>query len=149
MGLDFETQTTQTSNGTTITVQSNQTVAADGSIVDQGPTEFPANQLRATFDSQTGNLNIDWLGASPQQSGLGTEMVSRAIEQLGPENVTSISGDLDASNEGIYDYYYNDLGYSSQEALQMTPAAKIRATLGYSNIGFNSSGKVVGYRVPN
>ncbi|MHB1059947.1 MAG: LysM peptidoglycan-binding domain-containing protein, partial [Rhodanobacter sp.] len=149
LGLDFETQTTQTPNGTSITVQSNQTVAADGSIVDQGSTEFPANQLRATFDSQTGNLNIDWLGANPQQSGLGTEMVSRAIEQLGPENVTSISGDLDASNEGIYDYYYNDLGYSSQDALQMTPAAKIRATLGYSNVGFNSSGQVVGYRVPN
>ncbi|WP_017462622.1 putative Ig domain-containing protein [Dyella ginsengisoli] len=148
LGLDFETQTAQTSNGTTITVQSNQTVAADGSIVDQGSTEFPANQLRATFNSQTGNLNIDWLGASPQQSGLGTEMVSRAIEQLGPENVTSISGDLDASNEGIYDYYYNDLGYSSQDALQMTPAAKIRATLGYSNVGFNSGGQVVGYRVP-
>ncbi len=69
-GLDFETQTTQTPNGTSITVQSNQTVAADGSIVDQGSTEFPANQLRATFDSQTGNLNIDWLGANPQQSGL-------------------------------------------------------------------------------
>lgn len=122
-------------------------MAADGSIVDQGPTEFPANQLRATFDSQTGNLNIDWLGASPDQSGLGAEMVSRAIEQLGPENVTSISGNLDETNQDIYDYYYNDLGYSSQDALQMTPAAKIRANLGYSNVGFNSNGQVVGYRV--
>jgi hypothetical protein len=149
LSLNFEMQTAQTPSGTSITVQSNQTVAADGRIVDQGSTEFPSNQLRATFNSQTGNLNIDWLGASPQQSGLGTEMVSRAIEQVGPANVTSISGDLDASNEGIYDYYYNELGYSSQDALQMTPAAKIRSTLGYSNVGFNDNGQVVGYRVQN
>ena len=75
-------------------------------------------------------------------------MTSRTTEEVGPENVTSIFGTLDADNAAIYDKYRNDFGYTSQEALRATPAAKIMTKLGYPNVQFDKSGQAVGTKGP-
>jgi filamentous hemagglutinin len=143
LGLDFESSLIHTPNGSSISISSRQIVLEDGAIVLQ-KGGAPASEFRGTFNSETGNLKVDWMGATQQGNGLGTEMMSRAIEKIGPSNIKSISGQLDELNKSIFNEYYHEIGYDVTQSIARTPAGKIRQSLGYGDLQY-SNGILTGY----
>ncbi|WP_215407187.1 hypothetical protein [Janthinobacterium sp. JC611] len=142
LGFDFETNLTPTPNGSFISLSSRQVVLEDGSIVLQ-KSGAPASEFRGTFNSKTGNLNVDWMGSAQQGNGLGTEMMSRAVENIGPSNVRSISGRLDELNKSLFNEYYNEIGYDITQSISKIPAGKIRKSIGYGDLQY-SNGVITG-----
>jgi len=114
----------------------------DGSIVLQ-KGGAPASEFRGTFNSETGNLHVDWMGTAQQGNGLGTEMMSRAVENIGSSNVRSISGQLDELNKSLFNEYYNEIGYDAMQSISKIPAGKIRQSLGYGELQY-SNGVITG-----
>lgn len=135
------------SNGNTeLRITSFQQVQDDLSVI-LTKGKYPPNQLRATFNPSDGDLIIDFVESSKHRLGIAPEMISRAIEKVGASNVKSISGQLDEINKGVYKIYRDEYGMSALEAALHTPAAKIRQTLGYSQIKFDASNLTIkGYR---
>ncbi|MGM9485073.1 hypothetical protein ACS5PN_28040 [Roseateles sp. NT4] len=98
--------------------------------------------IHGTFDTMSGDLYISKVYAENRRSGIGTELISRAVEHYGPENVKSITGELGSSNLDIYNKLVAQ-GVSPMDAALRTPAAAIRVKLGYSNISFDPVNKVI------
>ncbi|HEY9105272.1 MAG TPA: hypothetical protein VIN58_01250, partial [Roseateles sp.] len=98
--------------------------------------------IHGTFDPMSGNLYISKVYAENRRIGIGTELISRAVEHYGPENVKSITGELGSSNIDIYNKLVAQ-GVSPMDAALRTPAAAIRVKLGYGNISFDPVNKVI------
>ncbi|MDP9912417.1 YD repeat-containing protein [Variovorax boronicumulans] len=131
-----------------ISMKSNQFFLRDGTPVKM-TRENPngANQMfDGYFTPSTGDLHVSWMSTANRGMNFGTEMLSRAIEEAGPSNVKSISANLGADNLAAYNKNLG-LGMSPLEAAQNTPAAKIRAKLGFGEIHYDAaSNKIIGYR---
>jgi hypothetical protein len=147
VSLDYDMKTKQLANGNTeLRISSFQQVQDDLSVIST-KGKYPPNELRATFNPNDGDLVVDFVESSKHKLGIAPEMMSRAIEKVGPTNVKSISGQLDEINKNVYNVYRDEYGLSSFEAALQTPAAKIRNNLGYSRIEFDASSLTIqGYR---
>lgn len=102
LSLDYQTRIANSGSSTSLEIYSNQVLGSDGQLVSMAESNFPPNQLRATFNNNSGDLFVDWLGANPQQNGIGTEMLSRAVERYGVKRPVqdAVAGRLRLSSLG-------------------------------------------------
>jgi filamentous hemagglutinin len=89
-------------------------------------------------------LHVSWYETSVQGRGVGTEMISRAIETVGPQRVSSVSAELGRTNLSVFEQVTAS-GVARQEAIWQTPLGKSMNSLGYRNVefGFGNSVKFV------
>jgi filamentous hemagglutinin len=135
-GLDFDTSVRELLNGLQeIEIRSNQVILHNGSLtVPSRPNPNGAfNLIDSRFNPATGDLNVDFVFTFNKGKGVGSELISRAVETAGSNNVKSIVGRLGADNKKIFDSGVAQ-GLSPLEAALKTPAAKIRQNLGFKNI---------------
>jgi len=136
--LDFNISTSDWGKFTQVRINSDQFVLPNGEVT--VPARKNPNgsyqMFEGAFVSSTGELNVGWLYTANRGMGIGTELMSRAIEAVGPANVKAISGELGADNLSIYQ---NNLrqGMTPLDAAKNTPAAAIRAKLGFGNISYD------------
>jgi len=126
--LDFDTSVRDLPNGLQdIKITSNQVILNDGSLtVPSRPNPNGAfNLIDSRFNPNTGDLNVDFVFTFNKGKGVGSELISRAVETAGPQNVKSIVGQLGADNKRIFDSGVAQ-GLSPLGAALKTPAAKIR-----------------------
>ena len=148
--LNFSVETGQlgSTDASNFRIASDQFVLPNGRVIIPSRTDpNGASQfIHGTFDASTGELSIGKVYTANRGLGIGTELTSRAVEQFGAENVTSISGELGADNLRIYNQALSQ-GATPMEAAMQTPAAAIRARLGYGNITFDPvTGVITGTR---
>ena len=148
--LNFNVETGQlgSTESSSFRIASDQFVLPNGRVIIPSRTDpNGASQfIHGTFDASTGELSIGKVYTANRGLGIGTELTSRAVEQFGAENVTSISGELGADNLRIYNQALSQ-GATPMEAARQTPAAAIRARLGYGNITFDPvTGVITGTR---
>ncbi len=119
-------------------------ITSDEFIINDGSTIIPSRRnpnganhiIETIFNPQDGELYISWLYTANSGKGIGTELISRAIESVGPSKVKSITGEMGADNLKILNSYIKQ-GMSPLDAAKKTPAAAIRIKLGYGNISFD------------
>ncbi len=146
-GLDFDTSVRELPNGLQeIKLKSNQVILNNGSLtVPSRPNPNGAfNLIDSRFNPTTGDLNVDYVFTFNKGKGVGSELISRAVETAGSQNVKSIVGRLGADNRRIFDSGVAQ-GLSPLEAVLKTPAAKIRQNLGFKNLGvtFDENGNPI------
>lgn len=129
MGLTFETKVTQQGPNLEIELTSNQKFdKATGAVVDN---KFSRSNLVGTLNSD-GNLFIHWYETSVQGRGVGSEMISKAIETAGVQNVTSVSAQLGLTNAKAYEAAIAS-GANPINAVWQTPIGKTMQSMGYTN----------------
>lgn len=90
-----------------------------GAVVD---SKFAQSDLVARY-SPDGNLHIDWYGTTVSGKGVGSEMVSRAIETVGPDKVKAVSAQLGNDNLEAF-RAGTSAGLSKEQAVWSTPFGK-------------------------
>ena len=134
--LDFQAESNQQASGEiSVIITSNQVPNENGEIVGIGLPD--ANVIEGTFNPNTGDLRIDFLRARVSGLEIGPELVSRAIEEIGPDRVLSITGQFDLDNLRVFNEA-RDFGLSNEQAAFSTPAASIRQRLGFGRLEFDS-----------
>jgi hypothetical protein len=128
-GLTFETKVTQQGPNLEIELTSNQKFdKATGAVVDN---KFSRSNLVGALNSD-GNLFIHWYETSVQGRGVGSEMISKAIETAGVQNVTSVSAQLGLTNAKAYEAAIAS-GANPINAVWQTPIGKTMQSMGYTN----------------
>jgi filamentous hemagglutinin len=91
--------------------------------------------LRGYFNSEQGELFIEWysVSAPSRNHGVGTEMISRAIEGVGPENVRSIRAEIAESNKARF-LELREKGSSITEAAAGSWLGRSANNFGFSNV---------------
>lgn len=100
-----------------------------GAVVD---SKFAQSDLVARY-SPDGNLHIDWYGTTVTGKGVGTEMVSRAIESVGPDKIKTVSAQLGNTNLEAFRVAAST-GLSREQAVWSTPLGKTMSSLGFKNV---------------
>jgi hypothetical protein len=145
VSLDFNAPTlSDYGKSTLVRVNSDQFITPFGTVI--VPSRRAANGHYQMFDGSfvhaTGELRVAKLYTANRGMGLGPEIMSRAIEAIGPEKVKSISGELGIDNLDVYQANLKQ-GMSPIDAARNTPAAAIRTKLGYGNISFDPASMII------
>lgn len=129
-GLNFEAKVVNKSDGhVDIELSARQKFDKTGAVVD---SKFAQSDLVARY-SPDGNLRIDWYGTTVSGKGVGTEMVSRAIESIGPDKVKTVSAQLGNTNLEAFRAAAST-GLSREQAVWSTPLGKTMRTLGFKKV---------------
>jgi hypothetical protein len=98
-GLKFEIKTQEKSDGRIeIELSARQKFDKTGGVV---ASDFAQSDLIATYYPK-GILHIDWYGTTISGKGVGTEMISRSIELVGPEKIATISAKFGNVNRDVF-----------------------------------------------
>ncbi|WP_278248861.1 DUF637 domain-containing protein [Stutzerimonas kirkiae] len=129
-GLNFEAKVISKSDGyIDIELSAGQKFDKTGAVVD---SKFAQSDLVARY-SPDGNLHIDWYGTTVTGKGVGTEMVSRAIESVGPDKIKTVSAQLGNTNLEAFRVAAST-GLSREQAVWSTPLGKTMSSLGFKNV---------------
>ncbi|QEQ25876.1 filamentous hemagglutinin N-terminal domain-containing protein [Achromobacter xylosoxidans] len=129
-GLNFETKVANKKNGyIEVELSARQKFDQSGSVID---SRFAQSDLVARY-SPSGDLHIAWYETSVTGKGVGAEMLSRAIEAVGPNNVTSVSAKLGVSNLEVFRSAVS-AGMTSEQAVWSTPLGRSMAKLGFKSL---------------
>ncbi len=129
-GLTFETDVKNIGDKTVVELTSKQKFdRKTGEII---TSKYADSNLLATFH-KNGNLYINWYSTTVNGKGVGTDMISRAIEVVGQKKVLSISAEMGHTN---WDVFNRNLGggMSPIQAIWQTPLGKSMSSLGYKNV---------------
>ena len=99
------------------------------------------SELEGYF-SGDGNLSLKWYSTDVPGKNIGREMISTAIETLGPERVTSVSARLGRTNLDVYENSLRN-GLSATDAVWRTPLGKSMQYLGYRNLEVQNYSSVI------
>ena len=113
-----------------IDILSQQKILPDGSIA---TNRFTRHELGARFDSESGDLFIDWYSTTQPGNKVGRELISNAIEKIGPNNVSSVSARLGVDNSDVFKGL-TQRGVQPIDAVSNTPLGKALRDLGYNPI---------------
>jgi hypothetical protein len=91
------------------------------------------HRLDASFDPKTGKLTIDMYQTTQPFRGIGTEMISRAMDAVGAAKVRTLSGDLALDNLSRYNAEIKG-GATPEAAAAATPLGKSATKLGFSKV---------------
>lgn len=95
LGLIFEEKVKNKAGGyVDVELSARQKFDKSGVVVD---SKFAQSDLVARY-SPDGNLYIDWYGTTVSGKGVGSEMISRAIEAVGANKVKTVSAQLGKDN---------------------------------------------------
>lgn len=134
-GIKFDTSIVNKPNGALeIELSARQKFDKNGVIVD---SKFAHTDLVARFAPETG-LFIDWYGTTVKGRNIGTELISRAIEEVGPTRVKQVSATLGNDNREAYQTA-RDAGLPADQAVWGTPLGKTMSSLGFKNVEVTSS----------
>lgn len=134
-GLNFEAKVVNKSDGyVDIELSTRQKFDKTGAIVD---SKFAQSDLVARY-SPDGNLRIDWYGTTVSGKGVGTEMVSRAIESIGPDKVKAVSAQLGNTNLEAFRVAAST-GLSREQAVWSTPLGKTMKALDFKVVEISGS----------
>lgn len=137
-GLSFETRISQQGESLEVELLSKQKFdKVTGEVVEN---RFARSNLLSRYND--GNLHIDWYETSVTGRGIGTEMISRAIETAGPQNVSSVTAQLGLKNLSAFQQSVG-AGMVPIEAVWQTPLGKSMSSLRYRNVTFNGSSNFV------
>ncbi|MEB3083205.1 hypothetical protein VD792_34150 [Pseudomonas aeruginosa] len=100
-----------------------------GVVVD---SKFAQSDLVARY-SPDGNLYIDWYGTTVSGKGVGSEMISRAIEAVGANKVKTVSAQLGKDNLDAFKAG-SSRGLSKEQAVWNTPLGKTMSSLGFTEV---------------
>ncbi|MCL8343166.1 hypothetical protein [Pseudomonas mosselii] len=134
-GIKFDTSIVNKPNGALeIELSVRQKFDKNGVIVD---SKFAHTDLVARFAPETG-LFIEWYGTTVKGRNIGTELISRAIEEVGPTRVKQVSATLGNDNREAYQTA-RDAGLPADQAVWGTPLGKTMSSLGFKNVEVTSS----------
>lgn len=134
-GIKFDTSIVNKPNGALeIELSARQKFDKNGVVVD---SKFAHTDLVARFAPETG-LFIDWYGTTVKGRNIGTELISRAIEEVGPTRVKQVSATLGNDNREAYQTA-RDAGLPADQAVWGTPLGKTMSSLGFKNVEVTSS----------
>ncbi len=104
------------------------------------PEQYMNAQLAGSYSD--GNLKINFYSTDVPGQNIGTEMISNAIETVGSNNVSTVSGQFGLTNKSVYDTAIQS-GSSSVDAAWSTPLGKAMSELGFTSVevtsGYNPS----------
>ncbi|EIJ48486.1 hypothetical protein GWL_05200 [Herbaspirillum sp. GW103] len=129
-GLKFEIKAQEKPDGRIeIELSARQKFDKAGVVV---ASDFAQSDLIATYYPK-GILHIDWYGTTISGKGVGTEMISRSIEFVGPERIATISAKFGNVNRGVF-WDALSSGRSVSDAAWATPLGKTMRSLGFKNV---------------
>ncbi|WP_426336031.1 hemagglutinin repeat-containing protein [Pseudoduganella sp. R-31] len=135
-GLNYETSVKPLSTTVEIELTSRQKFdKTTGAVVNSVAAR---SNLLGTFNSTNGDLFIHWYETSIVGRGVGSEMISNAIEAAGINDVNSVSAQLGLTNLKAF-RAARDAGATPADAVWQTPLGKSMHAMGYKNVIFTSS----------
>ncbi|WP_241021339.1 hemagglutinin repeat-containing protein [Burkholderia sp. Ac-20344] len=134
--LNFDTKVEVKDGGyVDVELSARQKFDKSGSVVD---SRFAQSDLVGRY-SPDGNFHIDWYGTTVSGRGVGTDMISKAMESVGADKVKTVSAQLGNTNRDVYNSVTSS-GLSSVQAVWATPLGKSMNSLGFKNVevdGYN------------
>lgn len=138
-GLSFETQVKSNDEGyINVEISARQKFDREGAVVD---SKFAQSDLVARY-SPDGKLHIDWYGTTVAGRNVGSEMISNAIQAVGPGNIRFVSAQLGNTNVEVF-RAAKELGLSNEQAVWHTPLGKTMNSLGFKKVEMPGSGRTV------
>ncbi|WP_230950073.1 hemagglutinin repeat-containing protein [Burkholderia cepacia] len=132
-GLNFDTKVEAKDGGyVDVELSARQKFDKNGSVVD---SKFAQSDLIGRY-SPDGNFHIDWYGTTVSGRGVGTDMISKAIESVGADNVKTVSAQLGNANRDAYNSATSS-GLSPVQAVWATPLGKSMNSLGFKGVDVN------------
>ncbi|WP_233410203.1 hemagglutinin repeat-containing protein [Burkholderia ambifaria] len=132
-GLNFDTKVEAKDGGyVDVELSARQKFDKNGSVVD---TKFAQSDLIGRY-SPDGNFHIDWYGTTVSGRGVGTDMISKAIESVGADKVKTVSAQLGNTNRDAYNSATSS-GISPVQAVWATPLGKSMSSLGFKGVEVN------------
>ncbi|MGJ5776134.1 DUF637 domain-containing protein, partial [Pseudomonas aeruginosa] len=129
-GLNFEEKVKNKAGGyVDVELSARQKFDKSGIVVD---SKFAQSDLVARY-SPDGNLYIDWYGTTVSGKGVGSEMISRAIEAVGANKVKTVSAQLGKDNLDAFKAG-SSRGLSKEQAVWNTPLGKTMSSLGFTEV---------------
>ncbi|MEZ6848197.1 DUF637 domain-containing protein, partial [Pseudomonas aeruginosa] len=129
-GLNFEEKVKNKAGGyVDVELSARQKFDKSGVVVD---SKFAQSDLVARY-SPDGNLYIDWYGTTVSGKGVGSEMISRAIEAVGANKVKTVSAQLGKDNLDAFKAG-SSRGLSKEQAVWNTPLGKTMNSLGFTEV---------------
>ncbi|ODB85652.1 hypothetical protein A3194_12525 [Candidatus Thiodiazotropha endoloripes] len=126
-GIDFDVNVSPSNE---VQIYSKQKILPDGTIV---ANRLTAHELGARFNSDSGDLSIDWYSTTQPGNKIGRELISNAIEAIGPSKVNSVSAKLGRDNLNVFEGLTQS-GVQRIDAVRNTPLGKALSDLGYTPI---------------
>jgi hypothetical protein len=111
-----------------------QRIGKDGGIEAH---KFSQHNFVGRFDTNSGELFIDWYETTNTGNNIGREIISSVIEKLGPDNVKSVAAKLGNSNRTAYDGFIN--ANSNLDAVRLTPLGKALNDLGFKRFNADNA----------
>lgn len=96
-------------------------------------TKFTKSFLFSSFDESTGVLHIQKMRSFQEGKHLGREMISNAIEAVGPDRIKVIRAELADTNKAAFDLSFK-ANSNAVEAVRNTPLGKALRDLGFNKI---------------
>lgn len=96
-------------------------------------TKFDKAFIFAKFDESTGDLFIRNMRVDQKGNGIGTELISNAIESVGADRVRSVSAQLADTNKDVFDFFKSER-LNDIDAFSNTPLGKSLNKLGFKNL---------------
>ncbi|MGN4031840.1 hemagglutinin repeat-containing protein, partial [Burkholderia gladioli] len=132
-GLNFDTKVEAKDGGyVDVELSARQKFDKNGSVVD---SKFAQSDLIGRY-SPDGNFHIDWYGTTVSGRGVGTDMISKAIESVGADKVKNVSAQLGNANRDAYNSATFS-GISPVQAVWATPLGKSMSSLGFKGVEVN------------
>ncbi|MGZ7174126.1 hemagglutinin repeat-containing protein [Burkholderia gladioli] len=132
-GLNFDTKVEAKDGGyVDVELSARQKFDKNGSVVD---SKFAQSDLIGRY-SPDGNFHIDWYGTTVSGRGVGTDMISKAIESVGADKVKTVSAQLGNANRDAYNSATFS-GISPVQAVWATPLGKSMSSLGFKGVEVN------------
>ncbi|WP_232487698.1 hemagglutinin repeat-containing protein [Burkholderia ubonensis] len=132
-GLNFDTKVEAKDGGyVDVELSARQKFDKNGSVVD---SKFAQSDLIGRY-SPDGNFHIDWYGTTVSGRGVGTDMISKAIESVGADKVKTVSAQLGNANRDAYNSATSS-GISPVQAVWATPLGKSMSSLGFKGVEVN------------
>ncbi|MEY8174863.1 hemagglutinin repeat-containing protein [Burkholderia multivorans] len=132
-GLNFDTKVEAKDGGyVDVELSARQKFDKNGSVVD---SKFAQSDLIGRY-SPDGNFHIDWYGTTVSGRGVGTDMISKAIESVGADKVKTVSAQLGNANRDAYNSATSS-GISPVQAVWATPLGKSMNSLGFKGVEVN------------
>ncbi|WP_230960288.1 hemagglutinin repeat-containing protein [Burkholderia territorii] len=132
-GLNFDTKVEAKDGGyVDVELSSRQKFDKNGSVVD---SKFAQSDLIGRY-SPDANFHIDWYGTTVSGRGVGTDMISKAIEAVGADKVKTVSAQLGNANRDAYNSATSS-GLSPIQAVWATPLGKSMNSFGFKGVEVN------------
>jgi len=149
-GLEYEVNVEHLRDGNQqITLRNNQVIDRNtGKIVNaDGPPPpleaFPKisdahNALQGTYNQTTQDLYIEMYRTTSQRNQIGTEMIGKAIDELGgPSKVKTLSGEVGGDNAKLFDKA-RKAGIGREDAVWQTPLGQAARALGFKKLTYGN-----------